>query len=68
MRVPGFVYADEPLMAPIQRDGSLEQVANAASLPGILKASLAMPDVHQGYGLPGATRAFPPGHPELPAA
>jgi tRNA-splicing ligase RtcB len=52
MRVPGLVYADEPLMAAIRRDGSLEQVANAATLPGIVKASLAMPDIHQGYGLP----------------
>jgi tRNA-splicing ligase RtcB len=39
-------------MAQIRRDASLEQVANAASLPGIVKASLAMPDIHQGYGLP----------------
>jgi tRNA-splicing ligase RtcB len=52
MRVPGIVYADEELMAGIRRDGSLEQVANAAALPGIVKASLAMPDIHQGYGLP----------------
>lgn len=39
-------------MAQIRRDASLEQVANAATLPGIVKASLAMPDIHQGYGLP----------------
>jgi tRNA-splicing ligase RtcB len=52
MRVPGIVYADDELMAGIRRDGSLEQVANAAALPGIVKASLAMPDIHQGYGLP----------------
>ncbi len=52
MRVPGLVYADDELMTAIQRDGSLEQVANAAALPGIVKASLAMPDIHQGYGLP----------------
>ncbi len=52
MRVPGIVYADDELMAQIRRDGSLEQVANAAALPGIVKASLAMPDIHQGYGLP----------------
>ena len=52
MRVPGIVYASEELMAAIQRDASLEQVANAATLPGIVKASLAMPDIHQGYGLP----------------
>ncbi|MBI3457201.1 MAG: RtcB family protein [Candidatus Rokubacteria bacterium] len=52
MRVPGLVYANDELMASIRRDGSLEQVANAACLPGIVKASLAMPDIHQGYGLP----------------
>jgi tRNA-splicing ligase RtcB len=52
MRVPGLVYADEALMAAIRRDAALEQVANAAALPGIVKASLAMPDIHQGYGLP----------------
>ena len=52
MRVPGLVLADEALMAQIRKDASLEQVANAATLPGIVKASLAMPDIHQGYGLP----------------
>jgi tRNA-splicing ligase RtcB len=52
MRVPGLVVADEPLMATIRADTSLEQVANGATLPGIVKASLAMPDIHQGYGLP----------------
>jgi len=52
MRVPGLIYADEALMAAIRRDAALEQVANAAALPGIVKASLAMPDIHQGYGLP----------------
>ncbi len=52
MRVPGLVYADDALMALIRRDASLEQVANAATLPGIVRASMAMPDIHQGYGLP----------------
>jgi len=52
MRVPGLIYADETLMAAIRQDGALEQVANAAALPGIVKASFAMPDIHQGYGLP----------------
>lgn len=52
MRVPGLILADESLMVQIRRDASLEQVANAATLPGIVKASLAMPDIHQGYGLP----------------
>src|SRR6187200_2434030 len=52
MRVPGLVLADDRLMAAIQREASLEQVANGACLPGIVSASLAMPDIHQGYGLP----------------
>jgi tRNA-splicing ligase RtcB len=52
MRVPGHVIADDVLMAHIRRDASLEQVANAACLPGVVGASLAMPDIHQGYGLP----------------
>jgi len=52
MRVPGLVVADEALIASIRSDASLEQVANGATLPGIVKASLAMPDIHQGYGLP----------------
>jgi tRNA-splicing ligase RtcB (3'-phosphate/5'-hydroxy nucleic acid ligase) len=52
MRVPGLVVADEALMGQIRSDASLEQVANAACLPGVVTASLAMPDIHQGYGLP----------------
>ncbi len=52
MRVPALVVADEPLMAQIRTDASLEQLANGATLPGIVKAALAMPDIHQGYGLP----------------
>jgi tRNA-splicing ligase RtcB len=52
MRVPGIIYADETLMESIVKDASLEQVANGATLPGIVKASFAMPDIHQGYGLP----------------
>ncbi|MBI5788317.1 MAG: RtcB family protein [Candidatus Schekmanbacteria bacterium] len=52
MRVPGRVYADEQLLADIMKDESLKQVANAATLPGIIGASLAMPDIHYGYGLP----------------
>jgi tRNA-splicing ligase RtcB len=52
MRVPGLVVADETLIEGIRSDASLEQVANGATLPGIVRASLAMPDIHQGYGLP----------------
>ncbi|MGH7348012.1 MAG: RtcB family protein, partial [Candidatus Rokuibacteriota bacterium] len=52
MRVPGLVVADEPLIESIRSDASLEQIANGATLPGIVRAALAMPDIHQGYGLP----------------
>ncbi|MFQ6111556.1 MAG: RtcB family protein [Nitrospinota bacterium] len=52
MLVPGRVYADKTLLEKIKTDGSLEQVANGAMLPGIVGASLAMPDIHFGYGLP----------------
>jgi tRNA-splicing ligase RtcB len=52
MRVPARVFADRELLTAIERDGSLEQVENVATLPGIVEASLAMPDVHQGYGFP----------------
>ncbi len=52
MRVPGIIYADDALMEGIRRDASIAQVANGACLPGIVKASYAMPDIHQGYGLP----------------
>ena len=52
MRVPALVVADDTLMAAIRTDASLEQIANGATLPGIVKAALAMPDIHQGYGLP----------------
>jgi len=52
MRVDGIVYADERLMATLRDDPALTQVANVATLPGIVGASLAMPDVHWGYGFP----------------
>jgi tRNA-splicing ligase RtcB (3'-phosphate/5'-hydroxy nucleic acid ligase) len=52
MRVPARVFADEELFEAIARDGSLEQLENVATLPGIVGAALAMPDVHQGYGFP----------------
>ncbi len=52
MRVDGIVYASEPMMADLRGDQCLEQVANVAHLPGILDASLAMPDIHWGYGFP----------------
>ncbi len=52
MRVPGRVYASREMMNDIQKDASLEQVANVAHLPGIVGYSLAMPDIHWGYGFP----------------
>src|SRR5918992_5918749 len=52
MRVPARVFADEELLAAIAQDKSLEQLANVATLPGIVDAALAMPDIHQGYGFP----------------
>jgi len=52
MRVPGLVFADEAMITSIQEDQSLEQVANVAFLPGIVGKSLAMPDIHWGYGFP----------------
>ena len=52
MRVPGIVYADDGLMNGIRGDKCLDQVANVAHLPGIVKYSIAMPDIHWGYGFP----------------
>jgi tRNA-splicing ligase RtcB len=61
MRVPAIIFADEKLMEQIRHDLSLEQAANSAMLPGIVKAAYAMPDIHQGYGLPiGAVVATHP--------
>jgi tRNA-splicing ligase RtcB (3'-phosphate/5'-hydroxy nucleic acid ligase) len=52
MRVPGRIYASEKLMADLKQDNSLRQVMNVAHLPGIVGYSLAMPDIHWGYGFP----------------
>jgi tRNA-splicing ligase RtcB len=62
MRVPARVFADEKLLSAIRGDRSLEQLANVACLPGIVEASLAMPDIHQGYGFPvgGIAATAPP--------
>src|SRR5919108_4391361 len=57
MRVPARVFADAELLAAIEQDRSLEQLANVATLPGIVDAALAMPDIHQGYGFPVGTVA-----------
>lgn len=59
MRVPGRIYADEELIKLVCDDQSLTQVANVAHLPGIVCCSLAMPDIHFGYGFPiGGVAAF----------
>jgi tRNA-splicing ligase RtcB len=50
MRVDGLIFADEALIQQIKKDQGPEQVVNVATLPGIQKASLAMPDIHWGYG------------------
>ena len=52
MKVPGLVYASEAMLETIREEQSLEQVANVSFLPGIVSHSLAMPDIHWGYGFP----------------
>jgi tRNA-splicing ligase RtcB len=52
MRVPGVVFATKDLMDRAVEDRAVEQVANVATLPGVVKASYAMPDIHWGYGFP----------------
>jgi tRNA-splicing ligase RtcB len=60
MRVPAILYADEDMIGAIE-DKVFEQAANVASLPGIVRASFAMPDAHWGYGFPiGGVAAFDP--------
>ena len=59
MRVPARIYASDALLAGIRGDQSLTQACNVAHLPGIVTASLAMPDMHEGYGFPiGGVAAF----------
>ncbi|WP_297217918.1 RtcB family protein [Thermoplasma sp.] len=59
MLVPGIVYSSEALFKESIDEGSLKQVMNVAKLPGIIKASYAMPDIHLGYGFPiGGVAAF----------
>jgi tRNA-splicing ligase RtcB len=52
MRVKGVIYIDEVLEKELEKQ-AIEQVANVATLPGIVGTSMAMPDVHTGYGLAG---------------
>ena len=52
MRVPGLIYASEKMLQAIKGDNAAEQVANVAWLPGVVRSSMAMPDIHWGYGFP----------------
>ena len=52
MHVPGLIIGNEELLLDPEIEKPLEQVANVASLPGILGYSIAMPDMHWGYGFP----------------
>ena len=59
MRVPGIIYANDKILNGIMRDKTIEQIKNVAMLKGIVKASYAMPDAHQGYGFSiGGVAAF----------
>lgn len=58
MKVRGIIYVDDVLEKELERQ-SIDQVANVATLPGIVGASLAMPDIHTGYGFAiGGVAAF----------
>lgn len=59
MKVTGLIYGDSYIIQNLEKEGALTQIANVACLPGILKHSFAMPDVHWGYGFPiGGVAAF----------
>lgn len=59
MRVPGIIFSSAKMMDQLRKEEALKQVANVATLPGIVKASLGMPDIHWGYGFPiGGVAAF----------
>jgi tRNA-splicing ligase RtcB len=61
MRTEGLIFASDNLLSEARQDQSLQQVANVAWLPGIVGPSLAMPDIHWGYGFPiGGVAAFDP--------
>jgi tRNA-splicing ligase RtcB len=63
MNVPAVIYADNRMLEAIVRDDSPEQVANVATLPGIVGSSIAMPDIHHGYGFAiGGVAAFDSNH------
>ena len=59
MKVPGRIYSSPALLTQTGMENALQQVVNVAKLPGIVDASLAMPDIHWGYGFPiGGVAAF----------
>src|SRR5256712_6573193 len=59
MRTNGLVFIDELMVPQLRQDQAPEQVANVATMPGILGAAMAMPDIHWGYGFPiGGVAAF----------
>ncbi len=59
MRVPAHIYINSRMLEDVLHDTSLAQIVNVATLPGIQKYALAMPDIHQGYGFPiGGVAAF----------
>ena len=59
MRTRGLIFSSKEMLPVIQEDQSLQQVANVATLPGIVGPSLAMPDIHWGYGFAiGGVAAF----------
>lgn len=59
MRTQGLIFADDDMIKDIQEDNSFKQVANVATLPGIVGRAMAMPDIHYGYGFPiGGVAAF----------
>ncbi len=59
MNVPGIVFANDKLLSLLQKDRTLQQLKNVASLPGIVRAAYLMPDGHEGYGFPiGGVAAF----------
>jgi len=59
MRTDGLIFADEALIRDLEGDQAVQQVANVAHLPGIVGPSIAMPDIHWGYGFPiGGVAAF----------
>jgi tRNA-splicing ligase RtcB (3'-phosphate/5'-hydroxy nucleic acid ligase) len=59
MRVPARIFATAEMMKAIHEEEALKQLTNVAQLPGILKAAMAMPDIHWGYGFPiGGVAAF----------